>query len=305
MSGVCSAGSDQNYKPRKRSDSVASETSVFVKIPQLASDQECKNVENESTAEMKVNGNRPLHNTTMSVASDTSIFLNAQNDLTQVLSNLNDASDLKIESSHGVMSISYLEAHARLITAVSDGNLETIKQLMATENIDLTICDVNGYSPFTAAAAAGELGALRCISGRDGFFGGIFNFDKPSLNVVDAKGRTALDVAVIHGHIEMVQYLLAADSSFMLTTGQQAVIEHLAGGSDLYLSTAAQEGHVEVFQYIANNADLNVIFNLNDKDESGFTPATIAACQGQLEVLQHLGMDIIKENLLTTSGKHF
>ena len=78
-----------------------------------------------------------------------------------------------------------------------EGHEEALRALV-TARADLNLKDENGWTPLMLAAARGELGAVDVLA------------PFSDLSAVDGGGRTAMEIAAIEGHVDVVGALKAA-----------------------------------------------------------------------------------------------
>ncbi|GAA0163210.1 hypothetical protein LIER_39556 [Lithospermum erythrorhizon] len=91
-------------------------------------------------------------------------------------------------------------------------------------------------------------------------------YDDIDVNSVDSKGQTALHVASIHGHVEVVR--------FLISVGSDPDIADTKGWTPLHFS--AQEGHLKVVKVLLDHS----IFSKNTVTKEGKTAYALAAERG-------------------------
>ncbi len=100
-----------------------------------------------------------------------------------------------------------------------------------------------------------------------------YKFNIKNINKKDNRGRTALGLAAINGHVEVVKALIAGKADLD--------IKNSDGWTALML--AAQNGHVEVvIALIESKADLDATM------KDGWTALMIAALNGHVDILKAL-----------------
>ncbi|XP_047264192.1 protein VAPYRIN-LIKE-like [Capsicum annuum] len=181
--------------------------------------------------------------------------------------------------------------------AVKSGNLDSVQVLIESGyTID------NSADKFLHYAAAMDRVDLMEI-----LFLGYADID---LNSIDSQGRTALHMAAIHGHVEVLQFLVTIGSDSDISDSQGWTALHFAAHqghvesgrqpmsllpirahSQLYdhlqlgdtLHRAARKGEVaDIKKCIAEGA------NLNGKDQNGWTPLHRAVFKGKIEAVKVL-----------------
>ena len=89
--------------------------------------------------------------------------------------------------------------------AVHKNQIEITQHLLKQKNINVTLGDKEGFTPFMCAAAWGYLGLCKIISDH--------HSDSKQLDQIDHLGWSALTWACSNGHIETVIYLLQAGAN--------------------------------------------------------------------------------------------
>ncbi|KAF3653092.1 putative serine/threonine-protein phosphatase 6 regulatory ankyrin repeat subunit C-like [Capsicum annuum] len=176
--------------------------------------------------------------------------------------------------------------------AVKSGNLDSVQVLIESGyTID------NSADKFLHYAAAMDRVDLMEI-----LFLGYADID---LNSIDSQGRTALHMAAIHGHVEVLQ--------FLVTIGSDSDISDSQGWTALHF--AAHQGHVESVDFLLNHSNMTKYAltkqgktayelatdkgplpikciaegaNLNGKDQNGWTPLHRAVFKGKIEAVKVL-----------------
>ncbi|XP_009792344.1 protein VAPYRIN-LIKE-like [Nicotiana sylvestris] len=115
--------------------------------------------------------------------------------------------------------------------AVKSGNLDSVQVLIES---GYTIDDsLDRFLHDSAATDCLELMEILCL--------GYADID---LNSIDSQGRTALHIAAIHGHVEVLQFLVSVGSDPDMLDSQ--------GWTPLHF--AAHKGHVEAVDFLLNHS---------------------------------------------------
>ncbi|KAM3326265.1 hypothetical protein P3S67_001391 [Capsicum chacoense] len=94
------------------------------------------------------------------------------------------------------------------------------------------------------------------------------------LNSIDSQGRTALHIAAIHGHVEVLQ--------FLVTIGSDSDISDSQGWTALHF--AAHQGHVESVDFLLNHSNMTK-YALT---KQGKTAYELATDKGHSQLYDHL-----------------
>ncbi len=161
-----------------------------------------------------------------------------------------------------------------LATAANAGNFDMVKFLVENK-ADINTQNINGLTPLMIAANIGNLEMATLLIN-----------DKSDVNNKDKNGMTAFNYALNKDSLPIVQLLMKNGAS--------------TGNQDLSL-------HTLLTLAISNNdlamaTPLITKDNVNARDKSGWTPLTLAAKNGNLEIVQLLLKNGADVNLPTTSG---
>ena len=159
------------------------------------------------------------------------------------------------------------------------GNVDKLKQLLRTVNIDVNVADKQG-PPLSFAAYLGYGGIVSELLSRPGI----------NVNLAQQAGATPLYLAVQQGHVEVVRLLLGARRT-------NVNLATLDGATPLYI--AARYGFLDVVKLLLGKPEINV--NLVTLTE-GTAPLSIAAQKGQEAIVELLlavrgiGIDMQKDD---------
>lgn len=184
-----------------------------------------------------------------------------------------------------------------LHSVAESGNQEVMNCLLQLPNVkwDLEAKGVFNRTPFLSAAASGQLEIMRLLKDLS-----------VHLSVIDSKQNDALNLAILGGYFDVVNWLLGLNiPEFFLTrkisnvmppvlvavaSGRLEMLKLLIsrGGSFLgrdsrgntALHVAAYFGHAEVMEYLLDLPECKVLLEV--KNSSGITPILCAAMKGQL-----------------------
>ncbi len=195
-----------------------------------------------------------------------------------------------------VENVPYDFADYKLLDAASNGDLETVKNLIrGGANVNKELTFIRKFeTPLLNAVLGGNLEIVKELI-----------FAGANVNIRYFQELTALTMAAIDGHLEMVKELISAgaDIDAKIIVENTWIIRilkrwgYLIGARDnidgaTILNLIATTGNLEIInELIKANADIN------SKDRNGDTVLAIAACSGQLEVVKALinaGADIDK-----------
>ena len=195
-----------------------------------------------------------------------------------------------------------------LLEAAKEGKLCKVAGLINMKGAKMNMQDKGGYTALMEAAGNGHMGCIKALAMMKG---------GSDINMKDHQGMAALHWAVVKGHVDIAEYLLArgADFNAPVNNGQTPVM--LAGfhnktelvqllinkGADLYARTtggatalilAAGKGHTEMIELlIKGGADL-----VNEQTTtSKYTALMIAARSGYESIVTMLldhGADVYK-----------
>ena len=149
-----------------------------------------------------------------------------------------------------------------LHAAAFDGCLDTIRDVLQIEGVDVDACDASGSTPLFIAARMGHLEAVRLLQGA----GALVDKARPN-------GITPLFSAARKGHLEVVRFLHGAGAS---------VNQERMDGSTALL-VAAEKGHLKVVKFLCRARA-----SVNQADADGLTALAVAAYFGHLEVVRFL-----------------
>jgi hypothetical protein len=144
-----------------------------------------------------------------------------------------------------------------LLDAAFDGDLATVKRLLADGTASINECDEFGSSAFLVGAAGGQLATVQWLLELGG----------SSIGERDQGGRTALICAVALGHMSVVQWLL--------TTGG-AYITDATDDGDTCLHVAASNGHMVMIKWLITEVGADA----NEASNAGRTPLIAALAHG-------------------------
>ena len=162
------------------------------------------------------------------------------------------------------------------------GDLELF-QLLIGNGSDIYSKTKDGQSCLQKAVEKGHLKLCRAILEN-------YNFD---INARDDYGWTELNYAAFSGDLEFLQYLIEIGSDIFSKTK--------SGKSCLHI--AAERGHLEMCRVLLQNYN----FDINARDDYGWTELHCAAFSGELELLQYLienGSDIFSKTKVGKSCLH-
>ena len=152
--------------------------------------------------------------------------------------------------------------HKSFYKAVEEGDTETVKKLIRSQNVNVNKADINGSTPLFMAAQNGHLEVLKLLIEQEA-----------SIDQIDTDRWTPLLVAVANGHLEVVKLLIEKGAS----------IHQIRTDGWTPLLLAAQNGHLEVAKLlIEKEASIDQI------DTEGWTPLLVAVENGHLEVAKLL-----------------
>ena len=173
--------------------------------------------------------------------------------------------------------------HTRIADEVIDQNLAV--QFLTNDRLVSSCLQVDWGHPFSQPTFLHRQPQIRKVGQSSGLhlaaqFGLVHIFKKllESNNLVDAKdnwGYTPLAIAVIQGHVEMVEFLVNHDdvsAEFTTIDGRTP------------LSLAVSHGHTEIVKCLVAQSDEVVDF----RDNVGWTPLSHAALSGQVEIVKLL-----------------
>ena len=149
--------------------------------------------------------------------------------------------------------------------AVFGGHAKVVAALLERQ-ADKAIASFDGYTPLMVAAEKGQLDCVNYLIG------------KGDLQFINARGRngaTAMFVAALNGHAEVVAALLKSQADRMLADN--------SGNTPLML--AAHCGHVDCANHLLDKSDLQ---SINARNEDGATALLAAALNGHAEVVAAL-----------------
>lgn len=134
-------------------------------------------------------------------------------------------------------------------------NEELVKDMLAEETLDLSCRDNQGRTLLSFAALRGELSVVR-IALRKG----------AEVNVVDNRGETPLDKAIINGSTEVTEAILEELAKFSSSPGP-----HDSHGVANSLFIAAGRGHTKITRLLLDHG-----FDVNARDRTRQTPLHVA-----------------------------
>ena len=165
-----------------------------------------------------------------------------------------------------------------LHVAAREGHVDII-ELLFTNGADINAESETGATPLVLAAENGKIEALQFI---------LQHKDKiVNIEARGAGGGTALHVAAIKGHADVIELLL--------TNGADINAESETGATPLVL--AAENGKIEALQFILQHKDK--IVNIEARGAGGGTALHVAAIKGHADVIELLltnGADINAES---------
>ncbi len=140
-----------------------------------------------------------------------------------------------------------------LINAAKNNQLEDVKRLIQSGEIDVNATASNGSTVLIVAAAKGDLEVVK------------FLCDHPDINVNAQKsnGRTALICAACNNHLEVVKYLVEDKKAELNAKDEE--------GKTAFIFTV-QSRRTEVLDYLLEHADTDI----NVQDNDGKTPLMYA-----------------------------
>ena len=161
--------------------------------------------------------------------------------------------------------------------ACRQGDVETVKLLLAAEGIDVNQADNDGWTPLYWASGNGHVEVVKLLLAAPGI----------DVNKGANSGRTPLFTASWDGRAEVVKLLLA-------TLGIDVNQADNEGCTPLY--NASWDGHVEVVELLLAAPGIDV----NQANNNGFTPLFWASGNGKTEAVKLLlaapGIDVNKAN---------
>ena len=182
--------------------------------------------------------------------------------------------------------------------ACQHGRIEVAEELITNFKCSIESKDENGCTPLHIAAQYGQFHALKYMLHL------LFIEDVSSLSIklgsklshalmymykqkltdrhTDLSSHTPLHAASIHGHLDIVQFLVCEIGCDPVSTDSE-------GQSCLHL--AAQHGHLPVMRYLLEEVgcDMTLV------DEHGRSPTYLAAGGGHLDVVRYM-----REQILTS-----
>lgn len=154
-----------------------------------------------------------------------------------------------------------------LRAAAKSGNAEEVKRIIALHPSAVRIGDFHGVTALHHACYRGHLPVVQLLC----------EVLREQISMPNKEGLPPLYFAVRMGHLDVVQYLVARgafkDEPF---TGKD--------WSKTHMYVAAQEGHLPLVKYLADDLALNV----NDTRTHGRTPLFIACKRNHLDVVRYL-----------------
>ncbi|XP_075985769.1 transient receptor potential cation channel subfamily A member 1-like [Anticarsia gemmatalis] len=126
----------------------------------------------------------------------------------------------------------------------------------------------DGESPVHSAAATGHTHIFRKI----------LTVAKYDIDFQNQKGQTALFVAIINNHIEIVEILIANGACLRVTLPDQQNILHVA----------SRCGHVELLAYLLNSGGRIIASLVNDLSQTAYSPIMYAVVNNHPECVRLL-----------------
>ncbi|CAN4093150.1 unnamed protein product [Withania somnifera] len=118
--------------------------------------------------------------------------------------------------------------------AVKSGNLDSVQVLIESGYIMDNSAD--RFLHYAAAMDRVDLMEILCL--------GYADID---LNSIDSQGKTALHIAAIHGHVEVIQFLVSVGSDTDMLDSERWTPLHFA----------AHQGHVEAVDFLLNHSNFS------------------------------------------------
>ncbi|XP_007553534.1 espin [Poecilia formosa] len=157
----------------------------------------------------------------------------------------------------------------RTLVAARQGDVQTLKTLLAAKVLSSDVKDVLGASPVHHAARAGKLTCLRFLVEEAGL----------QCNCLANNGASPAHDAAATGNLACLQWLLTQGGCRPEPLQSVVNSQTKNGATPLYL--ACQEGHLEVVQYLVKDCGADPSIRAND----GMTPLHAAAQMGHSTVI--------------------
>ncbi len=241
---------------------------------------------------------------------------------------------LALEAKINVNIRDNLNKTALMLTA-EDGQLE-FTQLLVTANADLNAVDANGFTALGLAVQAGKAKVVEYLAEKtyqpseekttsvavytpnadntalyfaaahgqlDGVKFQLANQAHPTKTMIGKEnaGLSAISIAVLNGHSEIVSVLLAA-SKDIRTLINTPIVEGSFTGWNLFCMASAA-GHTAIVNtFLESKADVN--FVIKPERQSGHTPFSIACHNGHAAIARAIFIKLNKNNFKITEGRY-
>jgi ankyrin repeat protein len=166
-----------------------------------------------------------------------------------------------------------------VVDACKDGNVNLVRKLLKTANIDVNKGDVtrnplkNGWTPFKIACQKGHIEIVKLL----------MQDKRVDINNESGNGWTPLQEACFGGHVEIVKLLL--EDKRIVINNEKA---------DNALNAALLKGNVKIIKLLLEDGRIDV----NNADIHGWTPFCKACSEGNIEIvrllIKHKNIDVNK-----------
>ena len=119
----------------------------------------------------------------------------------------------------------------------------------------------------------------------------LMNSKHTDINSPNRDGKTPLHMAALHGHIDVIEVLLAKDAK----SGQEIRVNQEDRDGNLPLHLAAKENHLEAVKMLVDGGNANV----NARNKLGETPLLLAARAGHIAVVNYFLLQRISAEINT------
>ncbi|XP_011348829.2 LOW QUALITY PROTEIN: uncharacterized protein LOC105285953 [Ooceraea biroi] len=171
-----------------------------------------------------------------------------------------------------------------LYFAAYKGYKEVVEILIANgATVNVGVKSADGATPLYVAATLGHTDVVKILLN-----------NKANINIKDYEGRTALELTVAHGRLEVVKALL-----------QYKKVDMNTKGNDNYtiLHIASQESNLEMVKYLVDKGS-----DINAKNASGSKPVHIAAREGHKDTIEFFlskGLSVNEPSTINQTLLHY